>query len=499
MTLAGCVRNEGVEPAEEEERIRISIAYWNIEDTFQGDAVLDAIEEKFNVTFEPVKITWDDHYDKIRSWAVMDSFPDLFVGDFKGTSEYSQWAGEGLLHAIPEDLSAYPDLEEYMAGFQDDNITGEDGKVYCIPRQTYPSQPWTCLDRIIVYRWDLAQQAGVTREPETWDEFQEMILAIIQADPENTGIEGMTLNNRTIISGILLPYASALAVSGKWKLDEDGLYKPAYFADDLTPAFQLGRDMYQSGVIERDALLETKSSAYEKFLRGENAALLDSGGYGGNYKELAAYWKDYHGSDYTEDVKALRLMSDVNGNKTYPLWGYTWSESYISAKVEPEKLDKILQIYDYLLSDEGMFLGTYGPEGDLYEIVDGKVQMYDENTVVQDKYPSCGVFSNLVRWVSCSYDGWYAADIPEAYIRINYELVQEAETVPIPAYEPECNAILDDEQINFLIDSGNDFLRIMTGTELVDEMWMELLQEYESKGLREMIDLVNVKMQERGK
>lgn len=326
-----------------------------------------------------------------------------------------------------------------------------------------------------------------------------MILSIIRADPENMGIRGMTLWNRTIISGMLLPYASPLAVSGKWKLDTDENYKPAYFADDMTCAFQLGRDMYQSGVIERDALLKTNSSAYENFLRGENAALLDSGGFSSNYRELAVYWKEYHGSDYTEDVKALRLMPDVNGNKTYPIWGYVWSESYISAKVEPEKFDKILQIYDYLLSDEGAFLGAYGPEGDLYEVVDGKIRMYDKDIAVQDKYPSCVVFSNLVRWFSSSYDTWFAVDVPEAYYQVNYELVREAEAVPLPEDVPECQAILEEEQIKVPIDMGNDFLRIMTGSDPVEEMWAELQQEYNEEGMQEIIDLVNVKMREREK
>lgn len=69
--------------------------------------------------------------------------------------------------------------------------------------------------------------------------------------------------------GVLLPYASSIAVgSGTdfyWKKDMDGRYKPAYFVDDLTSAFQLGRDMYTSGVIVKDLLLETTNTAREKF------------------------------------------------------------------------------------------------------------------------------------------------------------------------------------------------------------------------------------------
>ena len=44
--------------------------------------------------------------------------------------------------------------------------------------------------------------------------------------------------------------------------------------------------------------------------------------------------------------------------------GYAGSESFINASVSDEKLDKILQLYDYLLSDEGALLSTYGSEGD---------------------------------------------------------------------------------------------------------------------------------------
>ena len=89
------------------------------------------------------------------------------------------------------------------------------------------------------------------------------------------------------------------------------------------------------------------------------------------------YWKDVHGTEYLDDVKALNLMPDKNGKKSYPMWGYAWSESFINASVSDEKLDKILQLYDYLLSDEGALLSTYGPEGELYDMKDGKVTLHN--------------------------------------------------------------------------------------------------------------------------
>ncbi len=296
-------------------------------------------------------------------------------------------------------------------------------------------------------------------------------------------------------------YASSIAVADGtqffWKMDQDGLYKPVYFTDDLIPAFQLGRELYTSGVIEQDAMMQTVNSAQEKFLRGECAAILYSGGFGGVYGNLGIPWKEYHDRDFLEDVKALGLMQDRNGNKTYPIWGYAWSESYISAKVDEEKRDRILQIYDFLLSDEGAFLSTYGPEGDLYEIVDGRVVMYDPEVYVAGKYPSCGVFAALVRWNPGRYDDRFPGTIPSAYDERDYELMQQAEAIPIPEYEPRCSSIMKEAQIDFTIQVGEDFVRIMTGSEPVEEMWEEIRQEYEEAGLENVIRTVNERMRER--
>lgn len=499
--LTGCARDESAKPQADGDRMKITVAFWNAEDALVGDAVLDSVEERFGVTFEPVNMTWNDYYQKVERWAATDSLPDLFVGDFRNSRLYPQWVQKGLLCAVPEDLSAYPHLEQYLGNLQQTQISLVDGRMYCIPRQTYPSQEWTSIDRIVVYRWDLAQKAGITKEPENWEEFQEMILAIMAADPENTGIQGMSVGNAGLITGVLLPYASSVAVgSGTdfyWKKDVDGIYKPAYFVDDLTGAFQLGRDMYTSGVIVKDLMLETTNMARERFLRGESAAIVYSGGFHNTYERVGEYWESFHDNPFTEDVRVLKLMPDVHGEKTYPVWGYAWSESYISAKAGEEKRDKILQIYDYLLSDEGAFFAAYGSERDLYEVVDGRAQLYDRNVAVSAKYPSCALLSILVRWDPSVYDDRFPAPVPEAYVQVNQELVEEARHVEIPEYEPECYDIMKEEQIDFSIHLNDDFLRIITGDEPVEEIWEEIRSEYEAEGLQEMIDIMNDKMQQR--
>lgn len=213
---------------------------------------------------------------------------------------------------------------------------------------------------------------------------------------------------------------------------------------------------------------------------------------------MEGYWEEYHGSKFLEDVKALKLMPDVNGIRAYPVWGYYWSETYINAKVSDEKLDRILQIYDWLLTEEGARFGSYGPEGDLYDVVDGKVELHDRDSYVDMKYPSCRVFSTLIRWHPSVYDESFPSMIPEAFIRVNQELVREAEQVPIPEYEPRCSTIMKEERIHFSLTVMDDFLRIMTGTAPVEEMWEEIREGYEEKGLNDVIAVVNDVMKREG-
>lgn len=64
-----------------------------------------------------------------------------------------------------------------------------------------------------------------------------LAVCIAVADPENTGIQGMSVGNAGLITGVLLPYASSVAMGSEtdfyWKMDVDGIYQPAYSGRDL--------------------------------------------------------------------------------------------------------------------------------------------------------------------------------------------------------------------------------------------------------------------------
>lgn len=476
------------------ETIEISVAIWNAGQNLGGDAVQTAIEEKLNIKIVPVNVTWDDYTQKSQLWAASGSLPDIFTEQFRSSSTYPQFASQGLIKAIPENLDAYPNLKTYLEGEAAKNAM-LNGQLYCIPRQTYPSQEWTAMDRTIIYRWDLAQKAGIEKEPENWEEFQEMMRAIIAADPDGTGIGGMTADGKYTLGGTLMPYVSPFVCGNgltfKWVEGEDGQYLPAYFAQDTTAGLQMARNMYAEGLIDKDVALLSGNTGVDKFLQGKSAAIAVCGGFGASYNSMGRYWTEVHGTDYMDDVRALDVMPGMDGTLSYAVWDYAWSESYINANVDDAKLDRILQLYDYLLSDEGMFLSLYGPEGELYDMVDGKVVLKNPEIPILDTYPSTDSLGILARWNPSTYDDRCVATVPDEYVAVDKERVAQAAQMEIPAYNQRCTELVMELGIDFNLHLDDDFLAVITGKAPVEEMWKEICDGYEQAGLSDMVKQVN--------
>ncbi|NQX60063.1 extracellular solute-binding protein [Paenibacillus qinlingensis] len=272
--------------------IEISLALWDVESGLaksKDDAIYQLLSKKFNVTFKPVGITWDDYAQKINLWAASDSLPDIFSIDAIGTPTFYNWVNQGVVKPLPKDLSKYQNLSKYL-DVNDIQATKINGQFYGVPRRTYPSLDYNANDRVIFYRWDWAQAAGVTKEPNTYDEFKDMMVKIVNANPEGKKPVGLTGLPKTA-PDVLWTYSNPLATSdgsgadSKW-VKEEGKYIPAIFSKNSIPTLKLARDWFSSGIVDKDLPLLKGEQHYEKFASGKAAAIVVSGGYINGYKNI---------------------------------------------------------------------------------------------------------------------------------------------------------------------------------------------------------------------
>lgn len=490
---------------EELEHMEISVACWMDDDDLAGDAVIDLIEEKFNVDFVPMAFTWDDYITKTQLWAATDSLPDMFAADVRNSGDFVAWIEEGIIRSIPSDLSAYPNLEAYndVATTQECMYKGEQ---YAIYRSNYETESDLVKDRFVIYRWDLAQAAGIEKEPENWDEFREMLLAIIKADPEGKNIGGMTSQEIGVMADPFLCYSVPRACYNHWVQEDDGTYVPAYFAgenlgDDVLATWQLARDMYVEGTIDQDIALTTLDSSKNKFVNGQSAAFIgtDTTIFSTSTSSIYSMWQELYGSPMEESVKVLDLMPAVDG-ETY-FWEMTmgWSETLFSSHVDDEKMDRILMILDYLASEEGNLLVYYGFEGEDYTVKDGLIERTEKfvDKGISDVYPSTTLFKDFLAWIVLLPDTYIIGQgrVPW-YLDFVGSYQAQAEACNMPEYSMEAKQQFMTLGSSFNYVKQDDLLLIMTGTEPVEDMWNELLEGYKQDGLEDVIAQVNAAMQE---
>ncbi len=477
--------------APEGDPTEITVAFWDVETALAGgdqDSILQLIQTETNVKLTPVNTTWDDYRQKIQLWASSNQLPDIFSIDVVGSSFYYNWTEQGVVLPVPDDLSAYPTLKEYLSTPDIEALRKDDGHLYVIPRTTWEDIKQGATERKCYYRWDLAQKVGVTKEPETYDEFRDMMRKIIAADPDGKGIAGMTVSVTQILDSFFMPYGVPLGMgdgSGsdfKW-IEKDGQLVPAYFAGDLKAVFQLARDMYKEGTVEPDIALAKTQLSEDKFLQGKAAAYYVNT----PADTLAKKWNDTNPDKKFEDcVKLAKPFPGIDGKKTCPVFKTYWSESYI-ASTASEKMDAILYLYNWMLENDKTI--RFGYEGEDWKEENGAIVRI--TTDLSTKYPATALGSlvQYANWYNLVLTGNPETDVYRQ-MDIDYWNTIDAECT-LPDYNPRYTNISTPTKNEFVIKPAEDLLKIMTSDEDVGKMYDDLMASYEKNGLSKMIEEVN--------
>lgn len=485
------------------EHMEISIACFDIANHVthaETDVILQYVEEKFNITIKPVNITRANFRDQLTLWASSNKLPDIMAGDASDTKQFAELARDGVIAPIPQDMiDKYPNLKEYMSD-EAARTRMVDGEFYGIYRSSTSEIAKTSANNQIIYRWDLAQAAGVTEEPTTWDEFRDMIKKVQAANPGMTGLTASSLDamaRRFMTYGV--PEANIGGLAAKWVENSDGNIVPAYLAgknlgDDALPVFELARDMYEEKTIDPDIAVIKKDEAIAKFVNNQAVAIAVNDVpslWGGMLKK----WEKNHEISIADSLRLLNPLPAADG-ETY-IWASTtgWSENYISSNVSEEKMERILMLYDWLLTDEGFKITYYGFEGETYSMTeDGPV--YTETALIDN--PSINFWVQFIRW-STGFErpeGFSnpRLDMPSIYAFLDDLEAKFPEMPRQKGYDADLNndarnayKLMDSE---FAIDPEGDFVKIMTGEEKVSKMWKSILNEYEKSGMSEVIDEV---------
>jgi putative aldouronate transport system substrate-binding protein len=339
--------------------------------------------EKFNVEWKYIPVTWGDWLEKVRAWVAADDTPDILWWDMKlsNTGEFRAWANQGAFKEIPADLGKWPELakrrEELVS---DDKVLTIDGKLYGWP--AYRNNPEWLKDAyypMFAYRRDWAKEVGMYKEGDmyTWDEVKEMIKTVQKEDPGKNGV-GNTLGITSEAWAFPTVFAEILGMAedrnGYVKVN--GSWTPYMATPEFLEELKFVAQLYREGYIWKDQMVVGGSEGADNFYGGRSFMFLGNNSpswFNGAYTKMLD-----SGIIKTADQIAPMVVFSPKDNKSFWLTQTEdyWTVANISHKVDDEKLNRILDMWNWLLTEDGRKFRVAGiPGKDYKDKADGTMEI----------------------------------------------------------------------------------------------------------------------------
>jgi multiple sugar transport system substrate-binding protein len=182
----------------------------------------DFMAENPGITVKVTPIAWDVAHDKLITAVAGGETPDVSQ---MGTTWMGEFAKTGALEEVPDSI----DMETFFEGARNTAIV--DDTAYGVP--------WYVETRLLYYRKDIADKAGVTEAPTDWDGLKEMAKALKEKGGAKYGISLSPNNWQEFLPFVWQNGGEVANEEGEWTLDTPEVvealeYYRSFFEEGLT-------------------------------------------------------------------------------------------------------------------------------------------------------------------------------------------------------------------------------------------------------------------------
>lgn len=355
-----------------DQHMTISMTVLDAEKT--GNTRRDAwFNEKFNVSWEFIPVTWGDWFEKVRAMVAGDNLPDLLWWDMKvnHTSEFRGWASQGAFREITG-LEQWPAMQDLLDTLQSDEaMLTLDNKLFGWPvSRSNPEWLQNAYYPMFAYRRDWAQELGMYKEGDryTYEEIFAMIDAVKEQDPGGNGAGntfGIT-SEAWAFPGVFMEILYYSPVRDGYQKNAEGKYVPYFTTEAWRNELKFVAGMFRNGYIWKDQIAVGGSEGLDNFKAGRSFMYLGNnspGWFGGQY----ASWLEAGTIDSTDDLAPMIALSP-NDNETFVLTETEdyWTVTNFAYHVDDDKYNRIFDMWDWLWTEDGRAFRLAGIEGEDY-------------------------------------------------------------------------------------------------------------------------------------
>ena len=484
--------------------LTINLCHWRAGEaiTGQSDAVLSTLEKKFNVTINPINVTWGDYKTKINTWAAAGSLPEVFSDDAATEKQFPQWISSKLVKALPSDMSAYPNIKKYLN--QEDiqaykyPFGAKNAKYYGVPRATYQSVDWWANDYCIMIRKDWMKKVGITKVPTNMDEFTKLMKAFVAKDPDGDGkadTVGLTAYTQDWLYPLFTGYEPSIMT---WTKDSSNKWTAGFMTNGALKGIAAIKKLYDAGGLDRDIATFKGDEGKDKFTSGHAGAYAQSGYptalmtlYSAFQKTYGAKWK------WTDHIVLMKPFKCSDGNYYRHIQSTAWSETYFSSKCSDEKMKRVLAMLDwgFTTTSDGFKLMRYGIKGKDYTEKNGKITLINKKDsngaimTINQKYPST-ILANWWGW----FQDWSYTDSTFAYPDMQKQAKDLLDWEMKNCKPEKTNLMLSwmpyqgKENENYAM--GAEIIKACASSDAVAE-WKQMVNNYKANGYTKLLASMN--------
>lgn len=359
------------------EKLEFTVYSLDYPDGFDTMPMIAEAKEKFNVDFKVQQVAWDNWDETTRTLAATDSLPEVLAWYNVIYGEYKSYAEQGVLKALPNDLSKWPKLKEVSENMPVFEHLRIDGSMYCFPKIN-PNQPFNHFrNQQVIYRRDWAEAMGYDFAPVqelTYEEFVAYLKDLKAKDPGGLGDKLVPMDY----------YSGGLTWSdavGWWNKNftsyyqKDGEYVWGGRDESTLQGILELKKLYDEGLLMKDSYADATSAGSDRFTAGRSgvwfgdvalSALVE--GFGNDMPASVPGFKD-------EDLgtMVIRMPDGKFHCAEFDNW---WTSFAFSSSCSDEIMNRWLDIGNWLMEDEQVEKYAYGiPEEDWTKDADGNVTL----------------------------------------------------------------------------------------------------------------------------
>jgi len=386
LSLSSCgAREMKGDSYDKDGKLQISMRHLYFDEYTGGGYYQDYLEDKFKVHIDFQGYTYANWAEQVSGQVNGDSCPDVFhsnVTSYNFVNTYCTWAKDEILKPLPEDLSKWPNLESVLGKLTNIDALKIDGKLYGIPiaknTEDFSTNfsPFTYL-----YRRDWAKEFGVYKENDeyTWAEFENLLKVFSQRLDRS--------KNQYALCDVEWGYPSITnfykQVPHCFAQDETGKYVNNYTTDEYIAGLGKSNEFQRQGYYYPSPNTLRDGDARSLYCSSKIGVLYENVSYS-NYKatrDKIAELNPAQDINFVNDATAIMKIKNEDGKYCLEGTDNWFSMTLFDYKISDTKLEKILDIIDWLLGEEGTLYATYGEEGYDYtkDPVTGEIQLVNDH------------------------------------------------------------------------------------------------------------------------